>query len=800
SVRKLVGNCRFEIGKKRCHKSHPDFQRFRMLQEVNSLEVYGPGRVLDDDRKLKPMERSALIKFLSEGEKPKSIDTTKPRSEIYKILGLSSKADYKFNIERLDSCATFIKLKEVFGPDRVVIMTRDELHDIWNIFNLAEDSDWLQNYAREKWSLNEAQALLSSKLRLEEGYGSLSLRAVRNLLPYLEDGMLYHEACDAVGYKFSEPDKVVEISNVVPALSNNDIRNPIVQTSYAEMRKVVNLLIKRYGPFASIRVELGRDLKKPKSERVEILKKSKGFRDENEQIRQKLRIEFGVDVPKRADVERYKLWVDQNHCCMYTGRQISQDMLFNGPVDVDHILPYSRTLDDSRNNKVLCLREINLAKGNMSPVEACDAGIISRSELRERVDALVRANKISKSKSVRFFMSTEEMQKMLGEDFLSRQLNDTRYVGRLTARNLRFVCEDVVVTNGTLTSSLRRRWGLNAVIPDLAEIGRAWLDEKAHSQGAKSRADHRHHAIDALVVALTDRGLLAKIAELNARGLGKDLEKHYADGRIKLPEEPLPGLKAMATKVVDGIVVSHRVNRKKKGQLHEETLYGIALDDHSVPLTNEKGIPLYVVRKPVESLTAGMIYDVVDPVVKEILLSRLTDLGIDVTAKFTMPKTAFLEPVYMKTLDGSRGPRIKRVRIYSAASNMVLLRKHGVYVAPGSNDHIKLYDFDINGKKRPWVVKTLLEAVTKTEQVGAERPVLQLRINEMYIPKLPEPGSQLDSCEVYRVQKLNKSDGEITFRQHSATSLDENAARLIKKPSTAKGCKVSVSIIGEVTW
>lgn len=798
SVRKLVGNCRFEPGKKRCHKSHPEFQRFRQLQQLNQFEIYGPGRVLDDDRKLTAVERSALLRYLSE---KKSIDTAKHGKDLYKILNLPSKAEYQFKPERLDATNTMIKLREVFGPDRVVLMSALELHEIWNVFNLAEDAEWLENYAMQTWGLTQDQAKAAAKLRLEDGYGSLSLRAIRKILPHLEEGHLYHEACKLAGYEHSRPEGDIVVSDVVPAMSNADIRNPIVLRSYSEMRRVVNLLIKRYGPFESIRVELGRELKKPKIERVKIERQNKVFRDENELIRMKLRSDFGIDKPSRSDVDRYKLWEEQNHKCIYTGKPISQDMLFSGPVDVDHILPYSRTLDDGRNNRALCLREINLAKGNMTPVEACDAGIINRNELRERVEALVRANKYTKNKSVKFFISTEDLQKIYGEDFVERQLNDTRYVGKLTAEKLRYVCKNVVVTNGLLTSMLRRRWGLDGVLPELASEGRAWLDAKVHSAGAKSRADHRHHAIDALVVALTNRSLLSAVANLNARGLGADLEKHYADGRIRLPEEPLAGLKAMTKQRVDAIVVSHAVNRKRRGQLHEETIYGIAHDENGVPLNNQAGIPLYVIRKPIESLTASMIEDIVDPVIKDIVRERLSNLGVDLSSKYTVPKTAFLEPLYMPKADGTRGPRIKRVRIYKPSSNMVQLRDNGAFAEPGSNDHIRLYDFDATGKKRTWKVLSLFESLSAhSGGADTEQPVMTLRINEMYVQNMPLPGDLLDPWSVYRVQKLDKKAGTIAFRHHSAASLDDNASRLFTVPNSTKGAKIQVNGIGEVEF
>ena len=786
SVRHLVGNCRFEPQKKRAHKSHPEYQRFRMLQQVNNLEVFGPGRVLDDDRKLKAGEREALINHLSTDL---SIDTDKGRSKITKLMGLPTKSEYKFNIERLDACGTERSVCEAIGRDRWLIMSKEEQHELWNVLNLAESREWLEEYSVKKWGLTQEQAKALAKVRLEDGYGSLSLRAIRRILPYLEEGRIYNEACVAAGYHHSQPDEEPVLTDTMPMVPHSEIRNPIVITSFSEMRKVVNLLIKRYGPFDSIHVEMARELKKPKADRLKIEKRNKGFRDENEIIRGTLRKEFGVDKPTKADVERYKLWEEQNHKCMYTGKPISQDMLFSGPVDVDHILPYSRTLDDSRTNKVLCLREINQAKGNLTPREACNAGIINYDQLRERVESLVRANKVTKLKSTRIFMTEEEMSKVYG-DFVERQLNDTRYVGRLALKYLRYVCKDIVVANGLLTSSLRRRWGLNSVIPELAAIGRAWIDKEAISNGAKSRADHRHHAIDALVVALTDRGLLQRVSTLNARESSITIDKHVADGRIRLPEEPIPGMLSLTKERVDKIIVSHKVRKKRRGQLHEETIYGLAHDENGVPLLNESGIPLYVVRKPLSSITAGEAAAIVDPVVKTIVYERLASLGVDTSGKFTMPKNAFAEPLFMPRKNGQRGPQIRRVRVYKPSSGMVRLREHGAYVEPGSNDHIRVFERDGSGK-RTGTVHTLLEATSRSFKPA--RAEYTLRLGELYaFSDVIETGS------IYRVQQIGKTDQRVVFRHATAATIQDKESRVIKVINSLDGVRIRVDAIGQV--
>lgn len=798
SVRNLVGNCRFEAGKKRAHLSHPEFQQFRLLQQVNNLRVFGPGRVFDDDVQLKPVERDNLISYLSKKGTLKIETKTKTKSPIYKVLGLSTQGNYSFNMEALNGCSTMIKLTDVFGDVRMKQFSRDDIHEIWNVLNHAEGKEWLKEYAIKKWGLTEEEAEKASKVRLEDGYGSLSMRAIRKLLPYLEQGQRYDEACALVGYKIEEELKDRVLVDKVPALSRSDVRNPIVQTSFAEMRKVVNALIKEHGPFESIRVELGRELRKPISERLKLTKMNRENKDRNDDIVEILKKDFGIGKPGRADMDKYKLWVEQNHKCIYTGKSISQDELFNGAIDVDHILPYSRTLDDSFSNKVVCTREANNAKGNRTPVEACNAGIFDRNQIKERVEQLVRASKISRHKAFRYSISTDEMNKTYESELLERQLNDTRYIGRLTSTYLKAICRDVVVTNGALTSILRRRWGLDAVIPDLAALGRAWLDPDAVGRGAKSRADHRHHAIDALVVALTSRSVIQKISSLNARGEDV-MDKHYADGRILLPDEPIAGLKALATQRVDNMIVSHRIRWNRNGQLHEETIYGITRGPNGQPLKKADGTTTYVVRKPIESLTGNEILNIVDPVVQEQVLAHLQAQRVDVSGdKISVPKNAFLTPVYMKTKNGKRGPVIKRVRVYKPSSQMLLIREPGAYVEPGSNDHMQLYPFSENGKKRPWKVLKLIEKVGRHPSENAAEPEMTLRINELYTPEPLENLHELDSWNVYRVQQINAAEGRVGFRHHAAALLVQTQSRLLLSSGTIKGAKLRVSVSGNV--
>lgn len=192
----------------------------------------------------------------------------------------------------------------------------------------------------------------------------MSLRAVRKILPFLEEGDLYNEAVVHAGYNFHDEALDFQITDRVPALLPEDARNSMVQRSFAETRRIVNAIVRKWGNPDVIRVEMGRDLKLPAKQRAKIEKENKKNQTQNANDKTRLEKEFKIDDARRSDILKLRLWEEQDGKCMYTGKTIAKNMLFNGTVDVDHILPYSRTLDDSKNNKVVCLREVNQAKGN----------------------------------------------------------------------------------------------------------------------------------------------------------------------------------------------------------------------------------------------------------------------------------------------------------------------------------------------------------------------------------------------------------------------------------------------------
>lgn len=242
-----------------------------------------------------------------------------------------------------------------------------------------------------------------------------------------------------------------------------------------------------------------------------------------------------------------------NRRCPYTGEQISIQRLFSEEVEVEHILPFSRTLDDSLNNQTVSLRRANRIKGNKTPHEAfgtSPAGF-DYDEITER------AKLMPKNKAKRF--GPDGMQCWLREDadFLARALTDTAYLSRIAKEYLQLICPHnrVRAIPGRMTALLRGKFGLNELLS---------------GNSRKNRDDHRHHAIDAVVVGVTDQAMLQRFAQASKlareRGLGRLVEN--------MPI-PWPRFREQVRASINALVVSHRPDHAHEGRLHNDTAYGL---------------------------------------------------------------------------------------------------------------------------------------------------------------------------------------------------------------------------------
>lgn len=816
SQKQLIGKCTLEPKKRRANNSILIFQEFRLLDKLHSIRIAG------ENRNYTPLNQEELnIAFES--------FNLKKEWTIKQLLSLLKLKDHKTNYapdEKFKGNTTAYALVSIWGENAWLQLSETDKNRIWEICHNADDEDWLANYAKTHWQLDDTQIEKLKKVSFEKDYARLSQKALKRLVPLMKQGLDYAQACQQIGYKHAEnANKYNKKLDLLEEPTN--IRNAIVQQALFEIRKVVNSVIKEFGKPDIIRIELARELKNSKEKREEERKSIKKNELNNERIRKELLKEvpavFGSKEENisREDITKYKLWEECKGICPYTGRNIAVAQLFNGEFEVEHILPYSRTLNDSFANKTICERMFNLRKSNQTPYEMFANGRISKDDYEM---ILQRVKTFNYNKYKKF------IQKELDEDFISRQLNDTAYIAREAKKWMSTILEEkqVEVSNGEATSTLRHLWGLDNIL-------------NKYGLNVKNREDHRHHAIDAIVVACTSRSILQKLSTYKAK------DRKYNDKDFLKPWE---NFRSDVKEAINQILVHQRVRRRVRGKLHDETIYGAVLDKDRNHLQDKKGLKVYAVRKPLESLSPAQIDKIADKTIRELVKQRIRDFGIDPDAKkFEIPKNCFNEPIFMPSKNGKGNP-IKSVRIHDVAKNKILLRdfndvkkenkrphKHA-YVDSGSNHHIIIYEINEFNKKQGKIISkqtgeviSLFEATERKKQglpviqknLGESKNfLLSLITNEMVLLDKPEENfwatklkwnehtgqffdennqivnSQELSKYLYRVQKMD-ANLNIVFRHHLVSKVSDDTGVFRATASTFKGLKVKISVLGEIS-
>ncbi|WP_062072359.1 type II CRISPR RNA-guided endonuclease Cas9 [Demequina sediminicola] len=577
------GRCTFETDQRRAPKALPSSQLFRIYQELNAIRVIDPFSSDQADRPLTRQERDAGASFLL-GRVKATFPQLKKAMFGPTKLQLSLEYGERKNILG-DVVGSELRKAQHIGPDWETydLATQDLIVTI--LLEADTDDEVIERLqAESSLSLDQVHGALEAPL--PDDYLRLSHRAIGKILPHLKDEwneegnapVMYDAAVRAAGYQSHSEfhsgvledtlpyyGKVLkrytqEVSGSSQAATNPDewefgkIANPTVHIGLNQIRTVVNSLIDRYGLPTQIHVEVARDL----GQSAEGRREAASNRAKNERANEALNARL-TELGQRtnfANRERLRLYDEisvLNHRCVLTGIPIEMSRLFTNDYQVDHILPFSRTLDDSRGNKILVHHTANQFKGARSPFEAY-------SETADWDHILQRASDAFGATSPKFKrFSADAMDRYSNgeQDFIARQLNDTSYLARVTREYLGSIVDPdrILATPGRLTSLLRHHWGLNGLLSDAAE---------------KNRSDHRHHAIDALVVALSERVTLKAVTDANRRAGDQGIERLLVD----LPQ-PWEGFADHARESVDRIVVSHKPDHNEKGQLHEETAYGV---------------------------------------------------------------------------------------------------------------------------------------------------------------------------------------------------------------------------------
>lgn len=696
-----VGRCEFIPEDRRAPIWLPEYQRYRLLAAVNHLRVRtaaedGAAITLANrrgfvDRPLTAGERTAAIKML---EQRGEVKLTSLRKEL-KLAGTTFSVE-EGGEKQLKGDTTSARMRGVFGGRWDAMSAEDRSRAITDVLSIEQDQT-MERRGRDVWNLNpeESQALV--KVRFEEGYATLGRPAIALLLPHLEAGLSVQEARKLAGL-----DHCVEREGLLPPVRKSlyHLRNPTVERSLTEVRRIVNELIRMHGVPEQIHIELARDVKRSKKDRQQMTKENRSRQAERDEAAEK--IKAYVSSPSRSDIEKVLLHEECGGRCPYTGRSISLANLFSGSSewDVEHIIPYARSLDDSFANKTLCHHEENRSrKGNRTPFEAYGGDKARYEEILARVDKF--HGELKRTKLTRFRL--EMVGTELRDEFCSRQLNDTRYAARLAQRYVEGLygglsdaggVRRVFASAGQVTAIVRRKLGIEGLLhPKGAEI--------------KNRDDHRHHATDAVAIALTGPAMVKRLADA-ADGAWAAKRRRF------LPiESPWPRFVEEVDTRLKEMVVSHRGSRVLAGELHEATNY-------SAPIAGNDEVRH--VRKPISTFAMrGDIEDIVDPAVREAVKQHLTAHGGD---KKVLANAE--DPPRMKGPHGSTVP-IRRVRILASRGTIVpvgdALRRR--FVAPGANHHMAIVAvLGKDGKPVKWEghVVTRFEAVRRAAK---KLPVVQ---------------------------------------------------------------------------
>lgn len=726
-IEKMVGRCSFYPEEYRAAKAAYSFQYFSLLQYANSLRIKTRG----SERPLSEVQRSSFIslafkkKEFSFGDVRKafnrSLETAIEEDDLFNTVNYTRKIEIKPKKEKsaakaVDSAedtkteespsspmdytqrrdymesSTKIKLLSVYHE---LLSTLGEAYSdlgavekdaVGTAFTLYKSEDKIRAYLLE----NRIPEALCDKA-LENitgfsGFGRISLRACRELIPYLEKGMVYSDACDAAGLKKSVKDMQTKYLRLQPE-DVEDLTSPVVKRSVAQTVKVLNAIIRKRGKSPMfVNVELAREMSKSHKERQEFSNMIESNRKRNDGHRAELEARFKGSRISGQDMLKSWLYEEQGGKSAYSpnGTPIDYNRLLEpGYLEIDHIIPYSKSFDDTMNNKVLVFAYENRDKGNKLPLEYLTGK--ERETFIEYTSVSVR-NMKKRANLLKPSFTQEDSQ-----GFRERNLTDTRTVSRFILDylqdNLAFAHSEtgrrkrVTAVNGAITAFIRKQLGINKIRED-GDI---------------------HHAVDAVLVGCITDSVIRAISEFSkAREEGlrnvptfKDFPQPWDDFRAELDartsQDPVSALERRGLLArnryadeIKPIYVSRMSDHKVTGPAHKDTLFSKKL---------EYGQETYVRKKKLTDLTIQDMKNIYnresDILLYDAIEKRLNAFG-------GKGKEAFKEPLYKPKADGTKGPIVKGIKIKESHTACVELPKsHGF----ADNDTMVCIDvYRIEGK------------------------------------------------------------------------------------------------------
>lgn len=723
-------------GPRVCPKNSPLFQAFKVSQELNNvvIEDKNTGQttlLTKEQRQLlfneltvnNELNNTAMIKLLGLNSKKYSTNHKSLQGNTTQVQLISA---YKQILEwsghdvddfdKLDYASKMQFITQVFkaigantdflefNPEQLDNYLDQPAYRLWHLLYSYEGDNSetgdvrLKEHIQELTGLNEEYAAVIASVRFEQDYGSLSSKAIKNIMPHLLDGKKYSDACVAAGYKHSAQSLTREeldsrsLQAALEVLPRNSLRNPVVEKILNQMIHVVNALMQEYGVmrdgtkrFDEIHVEMARSLKQTRDQRDRASQSIERRTKENEKYIKELQEQFGIAHPSRNDIIRYRLYLelkDNGFHTLYSDTYIPREQLFSNRFEIEHIIPQAKLFDDSQSNKTLETSEANKEKGNKTAMDYVleKYGEVGAEQYRQRIAFLYDSkNKNGTNKKYKNLITTEQE---IPEDFLNRDLADTQYIARKAKEILMQVCRTVVPTIGAITARLREDWQLVDMMKELnlpkykklerveTYINRNGQEVKIIKDWSK-RNDHRHHAMDALTVAFTrlehvnylnhlsahEDELHAEVMALRSKLINKKtgrfmppipLDK-FRKSALEHMEDILVSIKAknkVATPNVNHVTGSNvrQVTLTPRAQLHNETIYG------------QRHRYVTKVEKVSGKFDAQRIAMVARKDYREALMNRLDECGGNAKKAFTGKNALSVNPIYTDAAHSQQVP------------------------------------------------------------------------------------------------------------------------------------------------
>lgn len=666
-----------------------------------------------------------------------------------------------------------------------------------------------------------------------KGYGHLSLHVLREILPYLEEGMVYSDAMQKAGHNHSEHNfekqKFLGTKEVYDAIGG--VTSPVVKRALSQTVKVIDAVIRQYGSPYAINIELARDMSMTKDERDKLKKENDARAAKNEAIREiiaKLNA-----MPNSTNVLKYKLYEEQDHKCAYSMETLDINHLFeDGYYEIDHIIPYSRSFDDSFNNKVLVLKRENQNKRNSTPVEYFER--IGRDY--DEVLAFWKAVYQKRNRKKLEFLQKKEINE---SEWKNRALNDTRYASRMLANLIKdYLLFDekskdkygrVETVKGAITSYLRRFWGV----------------QKIREDGDK------HHAVDAAIIACVTPKTKNKIERYNqikeSRKMrngqyvledGEICDSDYYDknSHLVLPYPYKEFINELDARVMDEpvlmqnklrllgfnenylmnakpFVVSRMTSRKAKGCINEATVFSSKYADNKYPTVCD-GNNVIVKRTALANLKLdkngeinGYFQPEGDVALYNALKQRLVEFGGDAKKAF-----APTNPI-RKPCNSGQGNIVRTVKTYETytGGGMILEKNKGIVKNDGMI-RVDLYSKDGKYFGVPVYVADLYRGELPRRAATANKPQNEWReMDDTYTFEMSIYQDDLLRIESKKgIELKKKKDVENSAKATSKTITDDfvyfigfNRATGAMEIEDTSGCyykdSVGIQNVGKIT-